>query len=152
MNRPAMILTATLTLAALAPAADEGKHNKVQGTWAAVQAAFDGKKAQDEVVRALEVVITGDTITITSPSAVEYFPSETGTYKLDPSSKPKTIDLTLTAGPNKGKTLAGIYQLEGDNLKLCIHGAGKERPKEFDSKKGTDGMLLELKREKAKGN
>jgi uncharacterized protein (TIGR03067 family) len=68
---------------------------------------------------------------------------------LDPDKTPKTIDLTLTGGSNKGKTLAGIYQLDGDNLKVCLFGVGKDRPKEFDTKKGTDGMLLVLKRKKS---
>ena len=43
-----------------------------------------------------------------------------GTLKIDPSKKPKTIDMTITEGrrdEDKGKELHGIYELEKDALK-----------------------------------
>jgi uncharacterized protein (TIGR03067 family) len=36
-----------------------------------------------------------------------------GTSKLDPTKTPKQIDLIHESGPNKGKTLLGIYELDG---------------------------------------
>ena len=40
-----------------------------------------------------------------------------GTYTIDPSAKPATIDFRNTAGEMKGKTWLGIYGMEGDVLR-----------------------------------
>src|SRR5262249_47235108 len=65
-----------------------------------------------------------------------------GTFKVDLTQKPKTIDITFTEGPEKGKTVLGIYELEGDTYKLCLSLKDKDRPKEFVSKAGS-GHILE---------
>lgn len=50
-----------------------------------------------------------------------------GTYKLDPSAKVKTIDLI-----DERRTSPGIYELNGDTLKLCIaEGNNAVRPTEM---------------------
>ena len=57
-----------------------------------------------------------------------------GTYKLDPTAKLKAID--LTEGGN-GRTTPGIYELDGDTLKVCLaQGPTPVRPTEFKA----DGM------------
>jgi len=64
-----------------------------------------------------------------------------GTYKLDPMKKPRAQDLMPGVGPNKGKTLLGIYEVKGDEFRSCFADPDKERPKEFASKEGS-GILL----------
>jgi len=74
---------------------------------------------------------------------------------LDPSKKPKQITVPNFEGgdPKKGVTLIGIYELNGDELRVCVQVVEtanlkereKERPTAFDSKRG---VLLVLKREK----
>src|SRR2546421_4017851 len=72
-----------------------------------------------------------------------------GAFKLDAGKKPKQIDVTPSDGPEKDKVLEGIYQLERDELKICIaHAPGTDRPKEFESKEGSERLLLTLKRDK----
>ena len=41
-------------------------------------------------------------------------------------------------GRFKGKTLKGIYRLEGDKLTISFGGPGEDRPKAFVSKPGTE--------------
>lgn len=68
-------------------------------------------------------------------------------YKLDPEQKPKSIDLTAQVGDD-GPVLfqvKGIYQLEGDELKVCFAPGKEERPKAFPA--GGVGSVLILKRE-----
>jgi uncharacterized protein (TIGR03067 family) len=56
-----------------------------------------------------------------------------GEYKLDTAAKPKTIDL----GKDKDFSL-GVYELDGDTLKVCLLYGGKTRPTEFKADgKGT---------------
>jgi uncharacterized protein (TIGR03067 family) len=71
-----------------------------------------------------------------------------GTYKVDVSKKPKQIDMTFTEGPEKDKTMVGIYELEGDTYRVCVNPTGKGRPTEFASKPGSGHVLEVLKREK----
>jgi uncharacterized protein (TIGR03067 family) len=53
--------------------------------------------------------------------------SRDGEYKLDPTAKPKTIDLI-----SDGRPAPGIYELDGDTFKLCMsEGSNAVRPTEF---------------------
>jgi len=51
-------------------------------------------------------------------------------------------------GPDKGKTLLGIYELSDDAYKVCFAAPGKDRPTEFNSKEGSGNRLIVMKREK----
>src|SRR5437867_9142460 len=70
-------------------------------------------------------------------------------FKLDPSKKPKHIDVTPADGFNKGKTLLGIYEFDGDKLKLCSYDDPQVRPKSFAYEKGETGASITLERAKA---
>ena len=70
------------------------------------------------------------------------------TFTVDPSKKPKTLDSTPSEGPHKGKTFPAIYEFDGDAGKICQAAPGKDRPKEFDAKKGTGQMVAVYKRAK----
>lgn len=70
------------------------------------------------------------------------------TYKLDPSTTPKIMDVTITAGEEKGTTFEGIYELDKDKLKICLRILGKERPSEFATKANSNLVLLTLERAK----
>lgn len=63
-----------------------------------------------------------------------------GTFKIDPAAKVKAIDLTITPpGSEKPETMLGLYELDGDTLKVCMTGGpNKVRPEEFK----TDGKSL----------
>ncbi|MBI1369929.1 MAG: TIGR03067 domain-containing protein [Planctomycetes bacterium] len=56
-----------------------------------------------------------------------------GTFKLDAAAKPKTVDLTMQRpGSDQPETMVGLYELDGDTLKLCVpNGPGEARPTEF---------------------
>lgn len=72
-----------------------------------------------------------------------------GTSKLDPTQKPKAIDVTYTDGPDKGKTFKGIYQVDGDTVKFCRAGMPDDpRPSEFKTKVGSGAFVSVYKRVK----
>ncbi len=97
--------------------------------------------APDEAIKDLKWVITGDKITYKVGDKTTEL-----TYKLDPTKKPKWIDFT-----RGGRTTTlGIYDLEGDNLKICFPKGDKgKRSTAFESKpKSGNEILIILKREK----
>jgi uncharacterized protein (TIGR03067 family) len=127
------------------PDADRKELAKFEGTWRFASIEVEGKKVPEEQVKKSgKMVIRGNKFTI--EGGVTY----RGTFKLDVSTKPKRIDVTFTAGPEKGKALLGIYELEGDTYKVCLGMPGKPRPKAFAAKPGSGHVLEVLKREKAK--
>ena len=68
------------------------------------------------------------------------------TIALDPGKKPKAIDITPLDGPEKGKAMKGIYELDGDTLKMAFELG--ERPTDFIFKKGGAREVYTLKRVK----
>lgn len=71
-----------------------------------------------------------------------------GIAKIDPTKKPKTIDLIHSKEPDKGKTQRAIYKLERGKLTMCSAIPGKhemERPIEFTTRK-TDYVLFVFER------
>ncbi|HXG10950.1 MAG TPA: TIGR03067 domain-containing protein [Gemmataceae bacterium] len=141
-----LVLIVGLVLAAAQPK-EEVKRDleKLQGTWIVASLIADGKEVPAEDLKDLRVVIKDNTYTLYVKDKV----FEEGTFTIDPTKKPKTIDSTPTSGPNKGKKSLGIYEIEGDTLKMASGPAGKDqRPKEFASKPGTEDELAVYKREK----
>jgi uncharacterized protein (TIGR03067 family) len=133
-----------LPLAGLLPAADDGAQaelGKLKGIWQAVSEEVDGHKANPEQLEKTFLVIEGDRYTQRLPNA-----SRKGTFKLNPGTTPKQIDITPSDGPDKGKTLLGIYELKGATLRYCVAEPGKDRPREFTGKAGSGCRLFVSKR------
>lgn len=59
-----------------------------------------------------------------------------GTFRLDPTSQPKSIDWTDTHGADAGKTFLAIYTLEGDDFRFCAAMEGRPRPTRFATEEG----------------
>ena len=65
-----------------------------------------------------------------------------GKYTLDPSTTPKSIDLD-----GDGMSLKGIYELDGDALKILLARPGSDRPTSFEGDRlGAEGKYWVLKR------
>jgi RNA polymerase sigma factor (sigma-70 family) len=135
-----------LSVLAAPPGAGDGgsDRDRLQGTWAVTAATLDGTsdgREIDQIKQGLELVFKGDKVTIKVEAG----------FTLDPTKSPKQIDLSPSLGdPNqKDPTIRGIYELSGDDLRLCIGAPDAERPAAFASAKGSRIMLLALKRAKA---
>jgi uncharacterized protein (TIGR03067 family) len=134
--------------AALAVGADDKKDDavkeelkKMEGTWLLVSGESNGEMMPAEMVKTIKAVLKGDKLSIHFGDNMVF----EGTMTVDPSKKPKTMDTVTTTDKDK-KGLA-IYELDGDNFKICVGNKG-ERPKEFTGKKGSDCALYVYKREK----
>jgi uncharacterized protein (TIGR03067 family) len=111
---------------------------KLVGTWQLVSGFKGNEKLPEEKAKGTMVVFDEKTITIKEAGR-----DEKADYKADPTAKPKTIDI------NKGDMplAIGIYDLDGDNLKIIFTKGGGTRPKEF-KEGGADSAMLILKRQK----
>jgi uncharacterized protein (TIGR03067 family) len=145
MRPHGIFLLAATALLAAGPAADEAKQeqDRLQGMWK-VTAVLQGGRAPAEDVRGWKLVVDGDRMTARDGDKV----LDESRYQLDPSQDPPAIEVTYTRGPDKGRSLRGIYRREGRKLTICATEAGK-RPKEFASPAGSDVMLFTLEREKS---
>lgn len=124
-------------LTATVDADEEGDRDKVQGAWFVSSGEKAGRKAPEERLEAVMLTFTGGSF------AWRTGDEETlGTFSLDPARSPREI--SMSAG---GKSLAGIYRLEGDKLTICV-GVGEDRPADFATRDGEKAVLLVLERRK----
>lgn len=117
--------------------------DSLEGVWLPSTAELAGRKFPDEVRKTIKLVVKNNKYTVTVGKTVDQ-----GTVKLNPTAKPKELDITGTDGPNKGKTILAIYALDGDTLRVCYDLSGKRRPTEFKTNEGTQLFLVTYKREK----
>jgi len=115
----------------------------MQGTWTVDSAEREGKKAPDAEIKEMTVVIKGSTFILND---AYHHHQEKGTLKLNPSAKPKSLDL-MPEGQNN-KVAKSIYELTTDNLKMCWAKDDGERPQEFATKPGSNTAMFVLKRDK----
>jgi uncharacterized protein (TIGR03067 family) len=117
---------------------------KMQGDWAVVSVIRDGVKEEDDNAQSLFRTVKGHQYTVfLFDKAVG-----NGTFQIDATKKPKTIE-SFPANL-AGKTLLGIYLIDGDTIKTCYAPPGKDRPTEFSSKKGSGHTLMVWERERKK--
>jgi uncharacterized protein (TIGR03067 family) len=110
---------------------------RMQGAWAVTAVEEDGKPLGGELIKGWKLTITGDRYVFEpGKERIE------GVYELDPAHKPKHINATRTSGDARGKVLQGIYQIDGDEMKMCyqVPGAAK-RPAAFATR-ASDGVRL----------
>ena len=138
-----VVLALVLAFSLAADGGDAKDGDNLQGTWLPSTAELGGKMFPDEVRKSIKLVVKDTQYTVTVGKEADQ-----GTVKLNPSAKPKEMDITGTDGPNKGKTFLAIYELDGDTLRICYDLGGKNRPTEFKTKEGSQLFLVTYKREK----
>ena len=131
------LLTLALLFTAAAPHTDDQEN--IQGIWEVLSAADNGHRTPKAALKDLKFVITRHKITYKFLEKTTEW-----TYRLEANRKPKWIDLGDGAATN-----LGIYELEGDNLKICFpDGRAGERSTAFESKPNSvNDVLIILRRE-----
>lgn len=127
---------------------------RLEGTWIVVSEEVNGRKLNEAEINAQSnepMVIKGNTL--------REFKGDGATlnseFKIDPTAKPKTLDLAVISATGdlkkyEGKRSRAIYKLDGDRLKVCwtLFAVERERPKEFATKPDSGLLLSVYKRSK----
>ena len=116
----------------------EKELKKFEGTWTFESIESGGKAVPAADLKGIRVTFEGDKYTVKKGDEV----IQAATQKLDPSRSPKTLDVTVAEGPNKGTVILGIYEISGDTLKVCFDPEGKRRPTEFKSASGSQTLVV----------
>ncbi len=143
LRKSIVVLSLLLSLALTVRGDDTKDREAMSGTWLPETAELAGKKFPDEVRKTMKLVLKDDKYTVMVGDK-----SDKGTVKLNSAAKPKELDITGSEGPNKGKSILAIYELDGDTLRVCYDLGGKNRPTDFTTKEGTLRFLVTYKREK----
>ena len=115
----------------------------LEGTWVLDAFETNGKAVPAEKINKIKTTIKGDHYSVDfGEKKMEL------TFKIDPSKKPKSIDLIMTKD-GKNAVTPGIYEIGPDLLKICRGlEAGAERPTTFGTKEGSGTAMATYKREK----
>src|SRR5262249_29485180 len=102
-----------------------------------------GQQYPEKLLKTIKLVLKDQGYTVTVGDQ-----SDEGTVMLNPDKTPKAMDITGTNGPNKGKTILAIYELNGDTLGVCYALGGKARPSDSEPRQKTQLFVVHYKREK----
>ena len=136
-----MTLSLIAALALAVPAQNTPRPEaELQGIWAPAAAELGGQAAP--LPDKMRLAIKDDQYTVAVDREIDR-----GTFKLDPKKTARAMDITGTAGPNKGRTILAIYEVTADTLKICYALEGP-RPDGFQTGPGDKRFLVTYKRAK----
>ena len=109
---------------------------RLQGVWVFVSGR-----------REAQLLVSGEHFTMRFRSGDIYV----GTYALDPTSRPRAMDLFIQEGPEpyRGKKAQAIYEFDGDHLIWCPAPPGQDdRPRAFPPADDYEHLCIIFRREK----
>jgi uncharacterized protein (TIGR03067 family) len=123
---------------------DDAK-DSLQGVWVAQSMEVDGKAVPVDVVKRLRFTFKGDKLFLKGNFDDDR--EDECPYKIDPKQSPKHLDFSP---PKEKKPILGIYDVKGDELKVCLRHADSSagRPTEFTTKADSKLMLIFFKKQK----
>ena len=141
-----LFCAAAVPLAAAGDAKEEAikkDRMKYEGVWQVVSLEIDGNKPDEQGAKKITVANEADgKWTLEADGKV----IARGTSEIDPTKKPKAIDLTQKEADDTEKTFLGIYEIGDDERKVCYAKPGMERPDDFSVPAGSGRILAVLKR------
>lgn len=138
-----LVVIALLSLGAGGAGDAKKDLDKLNGTWSVSELTYDGKVQNlkfNFVFKGGEGVVEGNDRVKNEYARVR--------FKLDPDAKPNAVDITIIGGSQTDATMKGIYEIKGNELRLCAKVFGTDRPTEFAAPEGSSIVLLTLTREK----
>lgn len=128
---------AIVLLGAADARSENADEKQLQGKWIVESFRYNGNPV-DRLKQAVREFHDGKySLTPKTGEAIE------GSVKLDTTKTPKAIDLDVN-----GRIIKGIYELDGDTLRMCYNLTSDERPAAFESKPDSGLIVIVHKREK----
>jgi uncharacterized protein (TIGR03067 family) len=124
--------------------ANTGDLAKMQGDWRTVSVIDSGVKVADDEAQTLFRTVSGNQYRLFRFSK----PLTQGTFTIDATKRPKTIDVMPTASKGPAKPILGIYEFNGTTLWICNARPGKPRPTDFEPKQGSGNSRVVWEPEK----
>lgn len=124
--------------------------SQLQGTWGAVSYVQDGQGEGEPPIApedsAIRFVFQGDDFLLLASGNAGETPK--GSFALGAAGKLKTIDLVFPPESNAGKrqTMPGLYEIDGDTLRITYAPNGARRPSDFKSAAGSNYVAIIFKR------
>lgn len=143
MRQTAALIALALLFAATAISQEAADRKALAGKWTPVSAELAGAKLPEAQLAVISLTIADANYLVQVGKAIDK-----GTLKIDSAKKPRAMDIIGTDGPNKGKTMLAIYEIDKDTLKICYDLEGKNRPTDFTSSKEKPHFLVVYRRAK----
>ncbi len=143
MKTKAALLGLVVLLLGAGGADEQNKEiEKFAGTWEIAELLYNG---DDESKLGFKVTFKGNEGVVEGNANVknEYAKIK---FKIDPSKKPKHMDITVADGSQTDAKMQGIYDFKDGQLRMCVKVFGTERPTEFASPACSSIVLLVLKK------
>jgi uncharacterized protein (TIGR03067 family) len=115
----------------------------VKGNWVPAKAELGGQPMSEALLQTISLKLEAGLYVVSVGGQ-----PDKGTYTINPSTNPKSMTITGTDGPNRGKTFPAIYEVARDTLRICYDLSGTKRPTEFKTVPGTKLYLVDYKRKK----
>ncbi len=110
----------------------------MEGTWAFRSLEADGQAMPSSMLTTSNLLLDGDRFRMESPEA-----TYDGIFTIDVEKEPHWIDIAFNEGPEAGNRCEGLFQLDGDQMTICLGLAGSARPERFATAPGS-GHALEV--------
>jgi len=109
-----------------------GPPTELEGEWAMVSAIMNGVPMPLAMVKWARRITRGNVTTVVAGPQVFLKAS----FTLSSLKNQSVIDYLNLEGASKGKSQAGIFEMSGDELRICMSAPGKPRPADFSSRAG----------------
>jgi uncharacterized protein (TIGR03067 family) len=119
---------------------------KLDGTWVPVAANVSGQPLPVTQLRVARLIIDSDTYRIVDRS---YRVVDSGELRLDEATVPCALDIIGLEGPNAGKRMRAIIELDGDRLCVCYDLEQQHRPRTMRPLE--DQLLMSITYARARG-
>ena len=103
---------------------------RFEGTWKFESMVFEGKAVPKSSFKDSRMTCEGDRFTTKGNESAE------GTFAVDPTARPKTIDIAIATKDGGSVKILGLYTLEGDTYTICSGYPGKPRPTDLAAGSG----------------
>ena len=119
---------------------------RIQGTWFAVRGERNGGQALPaNQLAQMRMIFQGERVEVRVPEGQS---GGEGAFELVTATNPRRIKITRPEGQNRFAIMDGIYELNGNHLRICI-GEPEEKATQFKTRAGSRLTVIDFERPSA---